>query len=1410
MTQKFIHLVTRSDMSFPSPAPIGDYVGSARVSDYVKLAAERGDDAIAFTELGSMRGIFEQTVQCAKHGIRPIYGCEFYVAADMTKKSVTKDQATEIAKGLPPNKWSDAIEAYAREHGYATTTSGADLTTITLWAGTSEGLKNLFHMLYLSWRPESFYNKPRIDIDLLREHATGVWCGTGGTNSYVNRPIVEGKRREAVERANQLFEIFNDRLRFEVRPQRILVQMKANKFAIEQSERLGVPVVATAAAHYISEGDHRYQKMLASIGAGARTKLDMAGLAADAYWLRTREEVIEGLASVGLSTEQALAACDETVSLASRLDVEYKLDSFAMVIPPIETDGITHNEYLRQLCEESPIWDQLWTGWRAHYDDEGAQIQKGLYRDRMESELKSLGRAVSEGNENTFASYMLYVREVMEMGREIGVTFGPGRGSAAGSIVAWLVGVTQIDPIKFGLSFERFLNPQRVGPPDIDVDCDPAMRSALFAKMRERWGADNVAQIANMGKLKGRNVVKDVCRELEVDYILSNAATSSIERRSDNDHRPYSAARDAFLGYVDEKGETHPPQPACVRIHEEDRRVLEYAEHLEGKMRVLGIHAGGVVAAPLPLWNYVPMESRNDPDGPGRVSVVAFEKVGTEEVGLLKIDMLGVKTITTVRLALEKVNAGRYELIQKMTARSWSDDPSIDPAELRHLKTEPRLTMESVPYDDPETLAAFSAGDFAGVFQYDTPTIANLCRGLQFEAFDVTADMTALGRPGPLDNGTAVKYVARLMGQESVEVDYCPEISDLLSKTYGVMVYQEQIMEIFALAGHENPDRMRKIIGKKLVSKMEAERPGFVAGMIKNTSIDEEGAERLFDDIAAFGRYSFNKSHSVAYARIGWICQYLKIHYPLEWSWALIATSPDKKRRHFAKDAVRRGINLLPPDVSISGHTLTLDRKRNAVLGSLSGIKQVGSKAAESIVAAQPFSSFDDFMSRVERRAVNAGTIVALARAGALDSLLPNPKFFVDNASQLFGQMKNKNWKPWDIRVIPDQLDTLREELAEIEAKRIMVGEDFDRIAGLEIRIAATEPPLTPWMRQHMIREDDGSYNMNRRRPVTTWADILAGSELEPQWTDSERALEAATVNPMALENPYNNLLATLVIDVHDDFAYKGDPETDDPGFIAKNHNQGLWVTGALAKVEERQNLPYGGRQASEEERDHRSYAAAFADAMLEDEAGDQVKIKIPWNVYEHCSEAANDGSPILALVVPDEQYQKLRAKLVIDLEGMRNGSIKNLWTRLVTEGHPSSSFDWPNTSHGQRAEKWATKDFGLYIDRLKRKNDKKMNLPVVGLVTDVRDKINSKGLEQADIGLLTASGHYLKLTAFNSDWVGGMGWRNKRRVKLPPLRGSIGPGSLVVMDVKANEWAGQKSLILGDSWHVFGEGKNR
>ena len=1288
MTQKFIHLTVRSDMTFPSPAPIGDYVGAARVSEYMESVAEMGHDAIAFTELGSMRGMFEVIQQSSKHGVRPIYGCEFYVTADMKKKGVPKDVETSIKSGLPTSKWREAIDAYAVEHGYMR--KDKDLTTITLWAGDEIGLKNMFRLMYESWHPDHFYHKPRIDIDTLARYSDGVWAGTGGPNSYVNRPVIEGKRREAVGRLRRLHEIFEGRLRLEVRPQLILVQSKANKFAVKQSPKLGVPLLATGAVHYLNKGDLPAQKMLSAIG--SRDSFDFAGLDFDGYWLRTGDEMIAGLEECGLSSEQAKAACDETVSLADQLRVDYKLDAFAMIIPPIETEGMSHNDYLRKLCDASPIWDQL--------RSEGADLD--VYAGRMERELAALGRKVADSTDATFASYSLYVREVMEMGREIGIDFGPGRGSAAGSLVSWLIGITQIDPVKYGLSFERYLSPNRVGPPDIDVDCDPSKRAALFAKMRERWGDANVGQITAMGKLKGRAVVSDVCRELKIDHAMSKRATAGIELRSDYDHRPYSAAADAMIGFIDADDNTIPPVPAAAELHKAYPEVLTYAEMLEGKMRVLNTHAGGVVAAPRPLYEYVPMETRPDSENDGgRVYVTAFEKVGTEETGLLKIDMLGVSTINTIALAIEAVNERRSEL---------GEDP---------------ITMDSIPYDDPATLAAFTDGDFAGVFQYDSASASRLCKGVTFDRFETVADMTALNRPGPLDNGTAVDYVERQGGRQEIVVKYSPEVSELLRDTYGIMVYQEQIMQIFGeLAGHENPDKMRKIIGKKQISKMEAERPGFIAGMVANTSMDAETADMMFDDIAKFGRYSFNKSHSVAYARIGWITQWLKVHYPLEWSWAAISTADDHKRRHFAKDAAKRGVRLLPPDVSTSGYTLTMDRNRNAILGALTDVKGVGAKASSSIVSAQPFESFDDLMERVDRRAVHSGVMEKLARAGALDGLLPNPRWFVDSREDLFAASKRKAW--------------------------------------------------------------------------TNWADALAPGEDAQQWSDSERMLEAATVNPMALENPYSKLLGELAVGAREDYA--------DESFFIENDNRGMWVSGTIVEARVYQNTPFGDKQVTEAERGHRSYAAEFISAQLEDQQGNRVKIKVPWNVYEHCRDAAQDGSPVLAFVVPDQRYATLRAKLVVDLEGMRNGSIKNIWTELARGQHPADLVEWPNDKDGEYDAWIARRDYGDMLAKFHA--GKWKTLPLVGMITDVSTKLAGKHkTEMAWLGVLTHSGEYTRVTVFSSDWLGG--WDRRRRMEKPPMHNAIKPGMFVRLNVRSDEFQGRHSCILDGSWRVYGEGKN-
>lgn len=964
----FVHLSVHSDMSATAKATIGDYPGSARVVEYVKRAAELGYSALACTELGSLRGIYQLAKESAKAGVRPIFGVEVYVTADHTKRAISKEDQAKITAGLPPEDWRDAIDAYAREHGYMQREN--DLTTLTLWALDDDGLRNLIALTSKAWI-DGYYYKPRVDLALIEEHSAGVACGTGGPRSYVNRPIIDGKRAEALDRARELARIFGDRLYAEVQPHALMINGKANAFALQLDSMGLAKLLATGAVHYLSQGDLKYQKMISAIGFGSGSELSRDGLEIDSYWLRTRAEMVEGLCSVGLDVEQAERACLETLELAKRCSAELAIDPFAMIMPEIDTGELSHVEYLAKLCDASPKWSRL------------PSDRAPEYRERLAHELEQLGRPVAPNNPATFAGYVVYVREVCELARSLGIALGPGRGSAAGSLVNYLVGITDVDPIEHGLLFSRFIDPSRIGPPDVDVDCDADKRGMLIEAMRERWGDRCVAQISNFSKMKGRMIVADVCRELSIPLLEVRAVTKHVDQRSDNDERPFETVRDAFVG--SEHAIAHPD---CVAFAEKYPEFLPYALALEGKLRSLGVHAAGIVVSPRALLEFTPLETRpGDKDGE-RVIVTAFDMIGVDQVGLLKIDMLALKTVTTIDAAFRAIEARHGVHVD------WS----------------------SIPLDDTDTLAAFEAGDLAGVFQFDSASARRLCRGVRFDSFGVIADMTALNRPGPLDSGMADQYLERMADPSLVTVDYCDLVSEITRDTFGVMVYQEQVMRVCGEVGlHENPDTMRKIIGKKLMDKIEAERPGFLAGASKSApEMSSETANKLFSDIVTFGRYGFNKSHSVAYAKLGYIQQWIKVHYPLEFYWSLIMTAKDDKRRSIAKDAAARGIELASPNVNVSGHELAIDYERGVIVGALSDIKGVGGKAAEAITAAQPFASFADFMERTSGRAVTSGTVKALASAGALDDLIPNVKWFLDNADDLFHRSKLKSWGGWE------------------------------------------------------------------------------------------------------------------------------------------------------------------------------------------------------------------------------------------------------------------------------------------------------------------------------------------------------------------------------------------------------------
>lgn len=1256
----FVNLSVHTHFSVTGPSSIGDFAGSARPKELLDRAVILEQPALAITDLGTLRGIQKFTNAANKVGVKPIYGAEVYMCPNHLIGRVPKEKADEICAGQPPSEWRKIVDEYAELHGY--TQSDRDLTTLTLWAIDDEGLKNLYKITSAGW-VDGFYYKPRVSPDLLNEHSAGVACGTAGPNSWIHRPMLEGKRRVAINRASELSSIFEGRFYLEIRPHRVMVQDKANKFALELSQIVGGTLLATQGVHYINKGDLDVQKMLCSIGA-VRTELDMCGCSIDSYWLRSRAEMLEAFAECEIAENVAVEACDETLKFADKCTAKFVEDPFAMIIPDIDV-GRDHVEYLRDLCSKSSRRSTL----------AQAMNRPGDYENRLNEELEALGKPVSPGSEMTFASYIVYVHEVVKMCNDMNIPLGPGRGSAAGSLVNWLIGITDVDPVEHDLLFSRFIAPGRVGPPDIDIDFDPERRNDLLEAMRERWGVDCVAQISTFSKLKGKVVVNDVCRTLKIPRNETNRVTKLIEARSDYAPRPFSTVSDAFIGHGEEIA-----KPDCARFHAQYPEVLRMCAPLEGKIRNLGIHPAGIVVSPKPLVEYCPLETRRDADG-NMVVVTAFDMKGVEAIGLQKVDMLGLITITTIHKIADSVRENVYETFE----------------------------LSDIPLDDKKTLEAFSARDFAGVFQYDSASAKRLCKGVDFDSFGVISDMTALNRPGPLDSGMAEEYVKRKGDPSLVEVDYCDKVSAITKGTFGIMVYQEQIMQISSEVGlHENPDVMRKIIGKKIVDKIQAERAPFISGAATSSpDMSNEVANKLFDDIATFGQYGFNKSHSVAYAKLAYICQYLKVHYPLDFWWSTILMAKDDKRNSLAKEAKASGIRLMSPNVSKSGFALTIDRDRNAIVGALTDIKGVGLKAAKSIVKNQPFSSFEDFMTRVDTRVVNSGTIKALTYAGAFDDLLDNPAWFIENADEILHERKLKRFKGWEASLAPGSADGV------------------------------------------------------------------------PRWTNTERLEHASNVNPMALENPYTDVLENLPIEIVD---FSSDSFFSD-------QKEACWVFGTLSDCKIYQETGWGDSAPSEEERSHRSYGKDYLVGSLQSESTAKVKIKIPWWVYD--LNEVEEGDKLLCLVVPDDQYSTLRVRSVVQLNSLSESSSDPI-IQTVLGHHPILSISMSEYDTSLRVKPYSKLIGGLHKGTFKL-------LPVFGVVTDIKTKIAGKNkTEMAWIGVLTPDGTYVNVTVFSGDWLGGWDFRSKK--ELVGLSDRVSVGDCIQIEVRSNQWGDKFSCQFSGS----------
>jgi DNA polymerase-3 subunit alpha len=899
---EFVHLHLHSQYSLLD--------GTIKIDDLLRKVAELRMPAVAVTDHGGMMGTVDFYEKATRAGIRPILGCEIYVA---------------------PGSRHDRKPAQAEERAYH----------LILLAESAEGYQNLIRLVSKA-HVEGFYYKPRVDKELLREHAAGLIATSACLQGEIPRLLMQEGPEAAAASLEAYKDIFRDgRFYVEIQDNGLPEQNQANPLLIGLARRTGTPLVATNDCHYLERSDARVHDILLclqtgkTIGTEGRMRFE-----SDQFYVKTPAEVEKAFAHA------APDAIRNTMAIAERCKVA--LDLGRNKIPAFQVpQGMTAEQYLRNLSVEGMArryQEKRKRGENVSGEDETA------YRKRLEYELSVIAQS-------GFSGYFLIVWDFIRHAKEKGIPVGPGRGSAAGSLVAYALRITEIDPIPHGLLFERFLNPERISLPDVDCDFCKERRDEVIQYIRERYGEENVTQIITFGTMKARAAVRDVGRVLEMPY----AEVDRIAKLIPPD-----------LGMtIDRALQVEPRLKEIIQETPKVGELFEYARAIEGLSRHASTHAAGVVIANKPITEYVPLFRNSNGD-----ITTQFSMKDIEKVGLVKFDVLGLRTLTAIHNALALIR-DRGEAVD----------------------------LETIPLDDDETYAMLSRGDTPGVFQCESAGFTDLLVRLKPEKFSHLIHAVALYRPGPLQSGMVEDFIARRHGRKKTEYPF-PQLEEILRDTYGVMVYQEQVMQIaVALAGFSmgEADVLRKAMGKKDTVLMEKQKTRFLEGATAN-GIPGNKAQALFEQIAQFGEYGFNKSHSAAYAMVAYQTAYLKARYPVEYFCALMTSESGDTAKiiRYIGYCREKGIPILPPDVNESRFAFYPAGK--TIRFGLSAIKGVGETAVLSIQEARggnPFVSAADFLSRVELRKVNKRALESLIKAGAFDSLDPDRGRLFEELSSL-------------------------------------------------------------------------------------------------------------------------------------------------------------------------------------------------------------------------------------------------------------------------------------------------------------------------------------------------------------------------------------------------------------------------
>ena len=907
----FVHLHVHTDYSMLD--------GAGKVKDYVAEAKRLGQPALAITDHGYMFGAYEFYEAATKAGIKPIIGVEAYMTP-----GTSRFDKTRVFWGDESQR-SDDVSARG------------SYTHMTLLSRTNEGLHNLMRMDSYASLEGQWGKAPRIDRELLSRYSAGLIGSTGCPSSEVQTRLRLGQWDEALRAAGELQDIFGREFFYvELMDHGLEIERRVTKDLLRLAETIGAPLLATNDSHYVRPEDRTIQDAMLCINSGSvLTDPDRFKFDGDTYYLRPGREMRE------LFSEMP-QACDNTLLVAEQCDVHFAtVDEGASFMPAFPVpEGETMESWFIAEC---------WKGMdhRFHGD---------IPEDCRKQAEYEIGVIVQMG----FPGYFLVVADYINWAKSQGIRVGPGRGSGAGSMVAYAMGITELNPLKHGLIFERFLNPERISMPDIDVDFDERRRDEVIEYVREKYGADRISQVVTYGVIKAKQSLKDSSRVMGYPYAVGDRLTKAMP--------PSVQGKDISIkGIFNPDDERYGEAEEFRKLHAEDpdaQKIVDLAKGLEGMTRQWGVHACAVIMSSATLTDIIPMMQRLQ-DG---AVITQFDYPTCEHLGLLKMDFLGLRNLTVISDALDNIVANG----------------------------KPALDIDHVELDDRGTYELLSRGETLGVFQLDGGGMRTLLRLMKPDNFEDISAVGALYRPGPMGAESHTNYALRKNGLQEV-VPIHPELKDaldpILGTTHGLIVYQEQVMKIATdLAGFSmgKADALRKAMGKKkmdILAKMFVE---FEAGMVQ-AGFSKESVKTLWDVVVPFAKYAFNKAHSAAYGVVSYWTAYLKAHYPTEYMAALLTSQKDNKDKLavYLGECRHMGITVLPPDVNASRAQFSADGED--IRFGLAAIRNVGLNVVDAIVTAREdkgdFTSFEDFLDKVPAVVCNKRTIDSLIKAGAFDTL---------------------------------------------------------------------------------------------------------------------------------------------------------------------------------------------------------------------------------------------------------------------------------------------------------------------------------------------------------------------------------------------------------------------------------------